>query len=123
MPNVFEVLRKDHEEVQRVLAELESGLKGDPHDADHMVLLEKLVEQLVIEESKHEAVEEEYFWPAVRDKLPDGDELADTAVEKEQSAKYGLNELIGLRAEKPAFTDRVRTVIHKGRALNAFEQE
>lgn len=123
MPNVFEVLRKDHEEVERVLAELETGLKDDPHDADHVMLLEKLVEQLVIEESKHEAVEEEYFWPAVRDKLADGDELADKAVEQEQSAKYVLNDLIGLSAEKPEFTERVRTFIHDGREHIAFEQD
>lgn len=122
MPNVFEVLRKDHDEVQRVLTELETGLSGDPHDADHRVLLEKLVEQLVIEESKHEAVEEEYFWPAVRDKLPDGDELADKAVEQEQSAKYVLDDLIGLSAEEPEFTDRVRTFIRDSRAHIGFEQ-
>lgn len=122
MPNVFDVLRKDHEDVKRVLAELETGLSRDPHDADHMKLLENLVEQLIIEESKHEAVEEEYFWPAVREKLPDGDKLADEAVEQEQSAKYVLNDLVGLSAGKPEFADRVRAFIKDGRSHISFEQ-
>lgn len=63
MGNVFEVLRKDHEEVKRALAELERGpTAASGADADQLTLREKLVEELTIEESKHEAVEEEYFW-------------------------------------------------------------
>ena len=83
MANVFDVLSKDHEEVKRVLMELEAGpTAASGASADQLQLREKLVEQLIIEESKHEAVEEEYFWPAVRSHLPDGDSLADQAVEQ-----------------------------------------
>jgi hypothetical protein len=31
-----------------------------------------MVEQLIIEESRPEALEEMYFWPIVRDRLPGG---------------------------------------------------
>jgi hemerythrin-like domain-containing protein len=122
MANVFDVLRKDHDEIKQALSELETGLSGDPPDLDHRTLHEKLVEHLVIEESKHEAVEEEYFWPAVREKLSDGDELADQAVKQEQDAKYVLNDLIGLSAEKPEFEELLRTLIHDGREHIAFEE-
>ena len=122
MANVFEVLRKDHEEVKRVLSELETGLSRGPSDTDHLVLREKLVEHLVIEESKHEAVEEEYFWPAVREKLTDGDKLADQAVDQEQSAKYVLNDLIGMSTDEPEFDELVRTFIHDGREHITFEE-
>ena len=50
-----------------------------------------MVEELVIEESRHEAVEEMYFWSAVRDRVPNGDELADTATGQEQKGKEILN--------------------------------
>jgi hypothetical protein len=121
MPNVFEVLRKDHNEVKRVLGELETAVSGGRPDPDHVALHEKLVEHLVIEESKHEAVEEEYFWPAVREKLPDGDRLADQAVEQEQKAKYVLDDLMGMSAEKAEFDELVRRFIRDGRKHIAFE--
>ena len=35
----------------------------------------------------HEAIEEQFFWPAVRDALDGGDELADQALEQEQADK------------------------------------
>jgi hemerythrin-like domain-containing protein len=123
MSNVFEVLRKDHEEVKRVLKELETGVASAlSADADQLKLREKLVEHLVIEESKHEAVEEEYFWPAVREKVPDGDRLADHAVEQEQKAKFVLDDLIGLSADKPEFEELVRKFITDGRKHIAFEE-
>jgi hypothetical protein len=46
-----------------------------------------MVQQLVIEESKHEAVEEMYFWPVVRKALIDGDNLARHAHAQEQEGK------------------------------------
>ena len=52
-----------------------------------------MTEQLIIEESKHEALEEMYFWPVVRDHLPDGDTLADQASGQEQEAKEVLDKL------------------------------
>jgi hemerythrin-like domain-containing protein len=122
MPNVFEVLRKDHEEVLRVLAELESGRARAAAKADPGAEREKLVEHLIIEESKHEAVEEEYFWPAVRDRVPDGDRLADHAVEQEQAAKHVLDELIGLKADDPKFEELLRTFIPDGREHIAYEE-
>ena len=82
MPSLFDVLGQDHKEVKRMLAELEKGPIAATGASDsHLILRKKMVEELVIEESRHEAVEEMYFWSAVRDRLPNGDELADTATE------------------------------------------
>jgi hemerythrin-like domain-containing protein len=123
MANVFDVLRKDHEEVKRALNELEGGPTAESGaDADHLTLRERLVEELVIEESKHEAVEEEYFWPAVRDHLPDGDELADQAIEQEQAAKYVLNDLIGMKPDDPKFEELVTKFIDDGREHIDYEE-
>ena len=122
MPNVFDVLRKDHEEVLRALAELESGPSGVSAGVDQRMAREKLVEQLIIEESKHEAVEEEYFWPAVRDRVPGGDDLADHAVEQEQAAKYVLNDLIGVKADDPKFEELLGTFIVDGREHIGYEE-
>jgi hemerythrin-like domain-containing protein len=123
MANVFDVLRKDHQEVKRILAELETGpTAAAGANADQLELRAKLVDQLIVEESKHEAVEEEYFWPTVRDKVPDGDRLADEAIEQEQNGKYVLNDLLGLDPSHPKFEELVRKFIADGREHIAFEE-
>ncbi|HEX5187993.1 MAG TPA: hemerythrin domain-containing protein, partial [Streptosporangiaceae bacterium] len=70
---------------------------------DELAQRKKMVEQLVIEESKHEAMEEMYFWPAVREKLPDGDRLASTAIQQEHEGKEVLNKLDKLDASDGEF--------------------
>ncbi|MFZ0188983.1 MAG: hemerythrin domain-containing protein, partial [Streptosporangiaceae bacterium] len=88
MADVFTVLGQDHQEVKRMLAELEKGpSRVTGASEDQLALRKKMTEQLIIEESKHEALEEMYFWPVVRDHLPDGDTLADQATGQEQEAK------------------------------------
>lgn len=123
MPNVFDVLHKDHEEVKKALAELESGpTAASGANPDQLTVREKLVEELIIEESKHEAVEEEYFWPMVRERVPDGDRLADEAIEQEQKAKYVLDDLIGVKAGDPKFEQLLGGFIADGREHIAYEE-
>jgi hypothetical protein len=102
MPSVFDVLGTDHQEVKRMLSELEKGPTAMTGASDNYLMLrKKVVEQLIIEESRHEALEEMYFWPVVRDRLPDGDHLADTATGQEQEGKQVLAQLDKLNADQP----------------------
>ncbi|GAA2133608.1 hemerythrin domain-containing protein [Actinomadura napierensis] len=126
MTDVFTVLANDHTEVKQMLTELEAGSAGassaSVHGEDALRLRKNMVEQLIIEESKHEAVEEEYFWPAVRELVTDGDRLADHAIEQEQAAKKVLNDLIGLDAGEAKFEELLANFITDGRAHIAFEE-
>jgi hypothetical protein len=123
MPDVFEVLGQDHQEVKGMLAELEKGPTAATGASDnHLALRKKMVEQLIIEESKHEALEEMYFWPAVRDKLADGDRLADTATGQEQEGKEVLAKLDKLNADQPEFEQLVSTFIAAGREHIGYEE-
>ena len=90
MSTAFEVLSSDHEEVKRLLSELELGpTAASGADSDQLALRKKMVQQLVIEQSKHEVVEEMFFWPTVREYLADGEDLANQAANQEQQAKVG----------------------------------
>jgi hemerythrin-like domain-containing protein len=123
MPSAFEVLAKDHEEVKLMLAELERGPAAtNGADPDQLALRKKMVQQLVIEESKHEAVEEMYFWPAVRDALIDGDGLADRAQAQEQEAKAVLDRLDKLAPEDEEFETLLAQFVGAGREHIAFEE-
>jgi hemerythrin-like domain-containing protein len=123
MPTAFEVLTRDHEEVKRMLSELELGpTAASGADSDQLALRKKMVQQLVVEESKHEAVEEMYFWPVVREYLADGDDLANQAVDQEQEAKQVLHQLDKLAPEDKEFEDLLAEFISAGRAHIAFEE-
>ena len=78
--------------------------------------------RLIIEESKHEAVEEEYFWPAVRELVEDGDRLADHAIEQEQTAKRELDELRRLDAGDRRFEELLANHITDAREHIAYEE-
>ena len=123
MPSVFDVLSRDHEEVKRMLEELAPGptiLTGASET--QLALRKKMVEELIIEESKHEAVEEMYFWPAVRRVVADGDQLADAATEQEQLAKQALDQLDRLDASAPAFEPLLARFTEAGQEHIAFEE-
>lgn len=94
MADVFTVLARGHEEVKGMLAYLEkSPSRAGGASQDQLALRKKMTEQLIIEESRHEALEEMYFWPAVREYHPAGDTLADEATRQEQEAKGVLARL------------------------------
>jgi hemerythrin-like domain-containing protein len=123
MPSAFEVLAKDHEEVKQMLSELELGpFAATGANSDQLALRQKMVEQLVIEESKHEAVEEMYFWPAVRSHLTDGDDLANEAQDQEQQGKFILDRLGKLSPEDEEFEDQITHFISAGRSHIEFEE-
>jgi hemerythrin-like domain-containing protein len=93
VPDVFDVLSEDHGEVKEMLAQLVTERPLFGADKDKLADRKKMAARLITEESRHEAVEEMFFWPAVREKLPDGDTLADTAIGQEEEAKEVLARL------------------------------
>ena len=124
MPDVFTVLGQDHDEVKQMLAGLENGPGQDAGATDEDVQARKAaVQALVIAESRHEVVEEEYFWLAVRDVLPDGDRLADHGISQEQEAKIVLDRLDKLEPGEREFEELVFAIIRDGRAHIAYEEE
>ena len=120
MTNVFDVLARDHQEVKQMLTQIEDGATGAGQQA--LAARKKLAEQLVIEESRHEAVEEMYFWPTVRERVSNGNNLADKAIGQEQEGKEVLNRLEKVDADDPEFEKLIRTFIMAGREHIEFEE-
>jgi len=123
MPNVFDVLSKDHEQVKHMLTEFEAGPTAATGATENeLVLRKKMAEELIVDESRHEAVEEMYFWPAVRERIPGGDQLAGKATGQEQEAKEVLAKLDKLDADNPEFEALLGEFITAGREHIAFEE-
>ena len=123
MTDAFEILARDHAEVKQMLTRLEAdALRQGATTNDQLTQRKKLVEQLIIEESRHEAVEEMYFWPAVREHLPNGDELADTAIGQEDEGKEVLDRLDKLDAGLPEFESLLAEFTRAGREHIDYEE-
>lgn len=108
-------LREDHVKVLAMLDELEKP-PGD------LAARKQLVTELVMLESAHEAVEEQYFWPSVQHWLDGGTKLATPALEQENAAKPVLQELEKMDADDPRFETLVSRIIADGREHIAYEE-
>ena len=107
-----------------MLAQLELGaIRQGSAGPEQLAKRKELAQRLVIEESRHEAVEELYFWPAVRSHLTDGDDLADLARDQEQQAKFILDRLDKVSSpEHEEFEDQITHFISVGRSHIEFEE-
>ena len=106
MTDAIELLRRDHDEVRALLSELEAS--ADPARAGDRETRRTAVIQVIIRESVHEAIEEQYFWPVVRRRVYDGGRLADQAVSQEIELKKVLGLLAGLDPGAPDFEPLLR---------------
>jgi Hemerythrin HHE cation binding domain len=82
----------------------------------------RMTQALVIEATRHEALEEMFFWPAVREHHPDGDALADEAIADEQWARHVLTELDRLEADDARFEALLGTFAQAAREHIEFEE-
>jgi hemerythrin superfamily protein len=124
MPDVFDILGADHREVKGMLTELENGpARGSGTSEAQLQARKELAERLVIESSKHEAVEEQYFWPTVRDRVPDGDRLAGHAISQEDEAKEVLARLDKLAPSDSEFDELVTRFIPAAREHISYEED
>lgn len=118
------LLRADHEQVLGMLNTLGSGLTEPSGAGDERLRARKeLVTELVIAESQHEAVEEQFFWPMVRDRVPGGEELAAHAVGQEDAAKQVLDDLDHADPATAEFEELVNRIVADGREHIGYEQD
>lgn len=113
-------LRQDHKSVLGMLEVLDEAPTGTGAQSSG---LSTMVANLVIAESQHEAIEEQIFWPAVRDALEEGDALADTAIEQEQAGKRLLQRLEDGEPGEPDYQDALRQFVTAAREHIAYEQD
>jgi len=93
----IEMLKEDHAKVQKAFKEFEKM------DREDIATLQQMV-QTVCEELKiHTTLEEEIFYPAVRDAIDDEDIMNEAAVEHE-TAKMLIDQLENMGPDDPNYT-------------------
>ena len=113
-------LREDHKSVLGMFEALDGAPTGTGAASSG---LETMVTNLIIAESQHEAIEEQFFWPLVRELLDDGDQLADEASEQEQAGKQLLQILEDGAPGEPEYQEALQQFVQLGRDHIAFEQD
>jgi hemerythrin-like domain-containing protein len=113
-------LRQDHKSVLGMLQVLDGASGGTGATSSG---LSTMVTNLVIVESQHEAIEEQFFWPAVRDALEEGDALADKAIQQEQDRKVLLQRLEDGEPGEPDNQEALQQFVKAGREHIAFEED
>jgi len=95
------LLRNDHKTVEGLFKKFEKA--GPNATKTKKDLVEKIIEELSI----HAAIEEQVFYPAVRDAMPDAREEVLEALEEHHVVKWTLSELDGMDPTDERFTAKV----------------
>ncbi|MEU8346175.1 hemerythrin domain-containing protein [Spirillospora sp. NPDC048832] len=101
--DVIEVLTHDHREVEEMFEELSAAT--DPAER------RRITDDVTIELVRHSVAEEQYLYPAVRQFVPGGDELADKEIADHAEVERVLKELEQADTENSSFTTLVRRLI------------
>lgn len=119
---ISSLLTRQHDRLMALVAELSvsAGLGRGP--AVEQLRRRRAIVAVIAEAlSGHEATEEEHFWPAVRQDLPDGPERCDTARSQEKEIRELIAGLGCLSPDRPEFDERVGQLVVALRQHVAFE--
>src|SRR5690348_7900507 len=94
------LLTTDHRKVEGLFKNYESA--SDPH------VRKDLVDQMSKELSIHAAIEEESFYPKIKDKVPGGESLAEESLHEHQQVKDVLAELERMQPSDSAYHVKVQ---------------
>jgi hemerythrin superfamily protein len=94
--DAIDMLKQDHDRVEKAFKEFE---KMDRHDAG---ACRRLIQTVCDELKIHTALEEEVFYPAVRDAIDDEDLMNEAAVEHE-TASMLIDQLENMGADDPNY--------------------
>src|SRR3954452_8774857 len=111
------LLREDHRTVEKLFKEFE---KAGPRAGKTKA---KLVKQITRELAIHAVIEEQVFYPAVRESVEDADDLVLEALEEHHIVKWVLSELENMTPEDERFDAKVTVLIENVRHHVKEEQD
>jgi hemerythrin superfamily protein len=103
--DALSLLRTDHREVEDLFERYLGMVNGSPK------MKRDLVRQMTRELSVHSAIEEQFFYPYIRDNVQGGKQLVGEALHEHHEAKEILAELERMEPKDAGFDERVRKLI------------
>jgi len=114
--SVIDILVEDHREVEELFQELE---RPAAEPARRQEVLSAAIAELV----RHSVAEEMYLYPAAREALPDGDQIADREIDDHSQAEQAMKRLERLQPDDPQFDAEVRVLTTSVREHITDEEE
>ncbi len=103
------LLRQDHKTVEGLFKRFERA--GDGASESKRDLVDRIIEEL----SVHAVIEEQVFYPAVREAVPDAEPTVLEALEEHHIVKWTLSELEGMAPDQERFDPKVTVLIESVR--------
>jgi hemerythrin superfamily protein len=110
------LLKNDHKTVKRLFRQFEK--LGDSAVKSRRELVDKMIEELSI----HAAIEEQLFYPTVRENVPGAEDEVLESLEEHHVVKWLLSELDDMRGDEERFEAKV-TVLIESVEHHAQEEE
>jgi len=110
------LLKNDHKTIEKLFKQFE---KSDSSDTSAR---RKLVDQIIEELSVHASIEEQVFYPAVREDVPDAEDEVLEGLEEHHIVKWTLSELEDMDPSHERFEAKV-TVLMEGVRHHVEEEE
>ncbi|MCW2601089.1 MAG: hypothetical protein JWM02_2918 [Frankiales bacterium] len=109
MPDAIALLKNDHKEVEKLFKQFEK--LGDTAYVSKRNVVDEIIKELSI----HAAIEEQYFYPTVREKAPDIQDEVLEGLEEHHIVKWVLSELEDMDAQHERFDAKVTVLIESVR--------
>ena len=103
------LLRQDHREVERLFKQFEKA--GPRAHKTRRNIADKVIREL----SVHAAIEEQVFYPAVREAVEEAEDTVLESLEEHHIVKWTLSELDGMAPEAERFVAKVTVLIESVR--------
>jgi len=113
--DVVDVLTHDHREVEELFADIEITTDAGK--------LREITDQVVIELIRHSVAEEQYLYPAVRERVPGGVALVDKEIKDHNKVEEALKTLEKMDTSDPQFMTTFRQMSNEVRAHIKEEEE
>ncbi|MGW7350429.1 hemerythrin domain-containing protein [Streptomyces sp. NPDC054784] len=112
---VVDELMTDHREVEEIFGRIEALPPGDERRKEY-------VHEATIELMRHSVAEEQHLYPAVREHVTGGADLADREIDDHATAERLMKDLEALDADAPGFDAAVGKLMREVRAHIADEE-
>ena len=103
------LLKNDHKTVEKLFKKFEKS------DASDTKTRRDLVDQMIEELSVHASIEEQVFYPAVREDVPDTEDEVLEGLEEHHIVKWTLTELQGMDPSHERFQPKVTVLMESVR--------
>jgi hemerythrin superfamily protein len=111
MPDAITSLREDHRKVEKLFKEFEKLHKNDGTAKQKRTVVEQIINELAI----HATVEEQVFYPAVRQAVEDAEETVLEGLEEHHIVKWTLSELTKMTGEEERFDAKMMVLMESVR--------